>query len=112
MLINISDLILINIILETKGMRKGMTKEMTKENNKDLENKIKKLSFEEAMGNLEAIVKKIDSGEENLADAVANFEKAALLKNHCQNKLDEARLKIEKISQNTDGSVTSESVKL
>lgn len=64
---------------------------------------IKKLSFEEALNQLEDIVKKIDSGQESLADAVDSFEKGALLKKHCEDLLKDAKLKIEKIVKNSDG---------
>lgn len=64
---------------------------------------IKKLSFEEALNQLEDIVKRIDSGQESLADAVDSFEKGALLKKHCEDLLKNAKLKIEKIVKNSDG---------
>lgn len=58
---------------------------------------IAKMSFEDALGELEEIVKKIDSGQENLADAVESFERGVLLKKHCQKMLSAAKLKVEKI---------------
>ncbi len=64
---------------------------------------IKTLSFEEGLKELEMIVKKIDSGEETLDSAINSFERGSELKKHCQKKLDEAKLKIEKIIQNADG---------
>jgi exodeoxyribonuclease VII small subunit len=64
---------------------------------------IKNLSFEEGLKELEMIVKKIDSGEETLDSAINSFERGSELKKHCQKKLDEAKLKIEKIIQNADG---------
>ncbi len=54
------------------------------------------ISFEEALKELEEIVKKIDNGQESLETAVNSFERGILLKNHCEKKLKEARLKIEK----------------
>jgi len=59
---------------------------------------IEKMSFEEALAELEEIVNKIDTGQESLADAVASFERGVALKNHCEKMLKEAKLKIEKIT--------------
>jgi exodeoxyribonuclease VII small subunit len=70
------------------------------------------MSFEEALKELENIVKKIDSGEESLESAITSFERGSQLKQHCQNKLDEAKLKIEKIMQTADGKVTKEEVEI
>jgi exodeoxyribonuclease VII small subunit len=59
---------------------------------------IEKMSFEEALAELEEIVNKIDTGQESLADAVSSFEKGVALKNHCEKMLKETKFKIEKIT--------------
>ena len=59
---------------------------------------IEKMSFEEALAELEEIVNKIDTGQESLAEAVASFEKGVALKKHCEKMLKEAKLKIEKVT--------------
>jgi len=59
---------------------------------------IEKMSFEEALAELEEIVNKIDTGQESLADAVSSFERGVALKNHCEKMLKEAKLKIEKVT--------------
>ncbi|CAK6514980.1 exodeoxyribonuclease VII small subunit [Rickettsia helvetica] len=74
-------------------------------NTKTLEENI---SFEEALKELEEIVKKIDNGQESLETAVNSFERGILLKNHCEKKLKEARLKIEKITKLADSKVILE----
>ncbi|BDU60463.1 exodeoxyribonuclease 7 small subunit [Candidatus Rickettsia kotlanii] len=74
-------------------------------NTKTLETNI---SFEEALKELEEIVKKIDNGQESLETAVNSFERGILLKNHCEKKLKEARLKIEKITKLADSTVVLE----
>ncbi|MGC0371923.1 MAG: hypothetical protein DGJ47_000624 [Rickettsiaceae bacterium] len=73
---------------------------------------IKKLSFEEALGKLEEIVKKIDTGQEDLANAVESFEYGVLLREHCASLLKEAKLKIEKIVKSSDGQVLKEQTEL
>lgn len=77
--------------------------------NKNLEENI---SFEEALSELEEIVKKIDKGQETLEAAVNSFERGILLKNHCEKKLKEARLKIEKITKLADSTITLEEVEV
>tara|TARA_B110000503_G_scaffold143239_1_gene243457 strand:- start:8373 stop:8609 length:237 start_codon:yes stop_codon:yes gene_type:complete len=69
---------------------------------------IEKMSFEQALAELEEIVKKIDTGQENLADAVSSFERGVLLKEHCESMLKAAKLKIEKITNNNGKITTSE----
>ncbi|ABV84707.1 exodeoxyribonuclease VII small subunit [Rickettsia massiliae] len=66
------------------------------------------ISFEEALKELEEIVKKIDNGQESLETAVKSFERGILLKNHCEKKLKEARLKIEKITKLANSTVVLE----
>ncbi len=58
---------------------------------------IKDLSFEEAITQLETIVRELESGRIKLDDAVNAYEKAIALKQLCENKLKAAQLKIEKI---------------
>lgn len=55
------------------------------------------LSFEDALKELETIVEKLERGEVSLDDAVAAYERGAVLKKLCQDRLDEARLKVDKI---------------
>lgn len=69
---------------------------------------IEKMTFEQALAELEEIVKRIDTGQENLADAVGSFERGVLLKEHCEKMLKEAKLKIEKITVSNGQVSTSE----
>lgn len=64
---------------------------------------VEKMSFEEALSELEKIVQKIDSGQENLSDAISSFERGVTLRKHCDSMLKDAKMKIEKIT-NTDDS--------
>lgn len=70
---------------------------------------VKKMSFEEALAELEEIVKRIDSGQENLADAVNSFERGVSLKEHCESMLNDAKLKIEKIT-NENGKISTNEI--
>jgi exodeoxyribonuclease VII small subunit len=73
---------------------------------------IENMTFEEALSELELIVKKIDTGEENLESSIAAYERGAQLKAHCERKLNEAKLKIEKIVKQSDGSVSLQDAEL
>lgn len=68
---------------------------------------IKKLSFEDALSELEKIVKQLEDGKIKLEDAVAAYERGAALKAHCESRLRDAQLKIDKITLNADGSATT-----
>jgi exodeoxyribonuclease VII small subunit len=60
-------------------------------------NTVEALSFEEALAELEQIVGRLESGQGSLDDAIKAYERGSDLKKHCQRKLDEARMKVEKI---------------
>lgn len=65
--------------------------------NKALENKISKLSFEDAITRLEEIVETLSSKKISLDLMIELNEEGALLKKHCSKRLDEAKMKIETI---------------
>lgn len=64
---------------------------------------IAEMSFEQAMQALEAIVEKLESGEAPLEESIALYERGAALKAHCDRKLKDAELRVEKIVQNAGG---------
>lgn len=66
---------------------------------------IAKLSFEKALSELEKIVRKLEDGKGELEDAIKAYERGALLKRHCEAKLQEAKNKVEKIVLGPTGSV-------
>ncbi len=70
---------------------------------------IEKLSFEHALEELETIVKSLESGRAPLEESIGSYERGMLLKQHCEKKLTEARLKIEKITLSADGTPRTES---
>ena len=67
-----------------------------------------KITFEDALARLEAIVRELEGGKIKLDDAVEAYEKATALKKFCEEKLKAAQLKIEKINVATYGSFTTE----
>ena len=56
------------------------------------------MGFEEAMKELERIVRELESGQVKLDEAVKAYERGTALKAHCESKLAEARTKVEKIT--------------
>tara|TARA_R110000868_G_scaffold21453_11_gene88838 strand:+ start:1409 stop:1651 length:243 start_codon:yes stop_codon:yes gene_type:complete len=56
------------------------------------------MGFEEAMKELESIVRDLEGGNVKLDDAVKFYERGAALKRHCESKLADARTKVEKIT--------------
>ncbi|MBR6137112.1 MAG: exodeoxyribonuclease VII small subunit [Bacilli bacterium] len=61
------------------------------------EKKEKELSFEESLVNLEEIVKKLETGEVPLDDAIGEFNKAMTLAKACDEKLKNAEEAITKL---------------
>jgi len=53
------------------------------------------MSFEEAMGKLEALVRSMENGNTRLEDVIASFEEARRLSAYCQQKLETLKRKIE-----------------
>src|SRR4051812_11786787 len=62
-----------------------------------------KLSFEEALGQLETIVESMESGEVPLAELLAKFEQGSNLLKVCEGRLKDAELKIEQLKKQKDG---------
>jgi len=70
---------------------------------------IEKLSFEEALKQLQEIVREIEAGQDSLDKVVEQYEVGNKLKKYCENKLKEAQLRIEKIVNN-NGKITLEKI--
>ena len=68
-----------------------------------MDKNISSLPFEEALTELEKIVRQLEEGRANLEDAMNLYETGIRLKAHCEARLKEARLKIEKITIGPDG---------
>ena len=63
------------------------------------------LSFETAFEELEQIVARLESGELSLEESVKQFERGRALSEHCQNLLDQAELRVNKLTDT--GSIES-----
>ena len=60
-------------------------------------NELEKLTFEEAMMELEKLVDSLDKGDVSLDDAITAYDRGSQLKDYCQKKLHEAKMKVETI---------------
>ncbi|HLE52125.1 MAG TPA: exodeoxyribonuclease VII small subunit [Anaerolineales bacterium] len=56
------------------------------------------LSYEQAFGELEAIVAAMEADERPLEEALALFERGQALARHCAELLDQAELKVQQLS--------------
>lgn len=70
--------------------------------------KISEMSFEEAMSELQNIVRNIETGKDNLEEIIQNYERGNALKELCDKKLKEAKLRIDKIVQKEGSDVSLE----
>jgi exodeoxyribonuclease VII small subunit len=70
------------------------------------------MSFEDALAELEGIVRRLEGGQVRLDDAIQSYERGAQLKRHCEQKLSEAQQRVDRIVVAPDGSVSAEPVKL
>ena len=66
---------------------------------------IAKMSFEDALAELETIVRALDTGEAKLDQAIEAYERGVALRRHCEAKLRDAQAKIERIQLSPEGRV-------
>ena len=66
------------------------------------------MSFEQALSELEQIVQDLERGQLDLDAAIHAYERGTLLKAHCDSKLKEAQLRVDKITVGLDGNVSVE----
>jgi exodeoxyribonuclease VII small subunit len=68
------------------------------------------LSFEEALAELEKIVRGLESGQQKLEEAITAFERGSALRRHCEAKLAEAETRIQAIVERADGTLGTRSI--
>lgn len=73
---------------------------------------IAEMSFEDALAELEGIVRRLEGGQVRLDDAIQSYERGAQLKRHCEQKLSEAQQRVDRIVVAPDGSVSATQAKL
>ena len=69
------------------------------------------MSFEDALAELEKIVRGLEGGQQKLEDAIGAYERGAQLRRHCEAKLAEAEARVQAIVAAADGALALEDVK-
>ena len=64
------------------------------------------LSFEDALAELDQIVRGLEGGQQKLEDAIGAYERGARLRAHCEAKLAEAEARVQAIVAAADGSLS------
>jgi len=70
------------------------------------------LSFEEALAELERIVRQLEDGKGRLDEAIDAYSRGVALKRHCETKLAEAQARVDRIVLGPDGAIAAEPVDL
>ena len=68
---------------------------------------VSKMSFEDALAELEQIVRGLEGGQQKLEDAIKAYERGAALRKHCEAKLAEAEARVAAIVRDADGNVST-----
>ena len=66
-----------------------------------------KLSFEDALAELDQIVRGLEGGALKLETAIQAFERGVKLRRHCEAKLAEVEARVEALVRQPDGSLTT-----
>ena len=64
---------------------------------------VESLSFEEAMNELEAIVRRLEGGQAKLEEAMDSYARGTALRAHCDRKLAEAEARVQALVPGTGG---------
>ena len=68
------------------------------------------LSFEDALAELEKIVRGLEGGQQKLEDAITAYERGAVLRRHCEAKLAEAEARVQAIVERADGTISAKAM--
>ena len=71
----------------------------------------KKLTFEEALKQLETIAEQIERGTIGLEESIDKYEEGMALVKQCRDILSKAELKIQQLQQRTDGTLETTNFK-
>src|SRR5260370_7112889 len=70
------------------------------------------MTFEDALAELEQIVRRLEGGQVKLDEAIMSYERGAQLKRHCERKLNEAQQRGDRIVFGPEGAIGVEPAKL
>ena len=69
-------------------------------------------NFEDALAELEQIVRRLEGGQVKLDEAITSYVRGAQLKRHCERKLNEAQQRVDRIVIGPEGAIGVEPAKL
>jgi len=69
------------------------------------------MNFEDALAELEQIVRRLEGGQVKLDEAILSYERGAQLKRHCERKLNEAQQRVDRIVIGPEGAIGVEPAK-
>jgi exodeoxyribonuclease VII small subunit len=72
----------------------------------DNNNDVTKMPFERAIDELETIIKRLEEGKVPLEESVMIYERGEALKRRCEELLQQAEARVEKITSNAEGKPT------
>lgn len=78
----------------------------------DLKPDVASLSFEDALIELERIVRLLEEGKGPLDQAIDAYARGVSLKGHCEAKLAEAQARVDRITIGPDGTVSAKPAEL
>lgn len=85
---------------------------MTDSKKTEIDKTVAAMSFEQSLKELEQIVQDLERGQLDLDAAIKAYERGTMLKSHCESKLKEAQLRVDKITVGQDGKIGAEAAEL
>ena len=85
---------------------------MTDTKTTEIDETVAAMSFEQSLKELEQIVQDLERGQLDLDAAIKAYERGTMLKSHCESKLKEAQLRVDKITVGQDGKIGAETADL
>ena len=73
------------------------------ETDTETETPVAGMSFEQALAELETVVERLEGGEVPLEESIALYERGEALRKHCEKRLADAELKVQRIVAGADG---------
>jgi exodeoxyribonuclease VII small subunit len=70
------------------------------------EPEVANMSFEDALAELERIVRGLEGGQQKLEDAITAYERGSTLRRHCEAKLAAAEQRVQAIVAGGDGTLS------
>ncbi|MGB2940415.1 MAG: exodeoxyribonuclease VII small subunit [Candidatus Dormiibacterota bacterium] len=58
---------------------------------------IEVLTYEQALAELEGLIRKLETGSVDLADSIASYERGVALANHCSKLLEQTEAKVQRL---------------